>query len=188
MISLCKVHVRSMIPKIFGLREPILRSISAMLGIGQLASGVQHTYEKYYLMIPCLSKVSIVTKSAASFLGFCARGGALFRATLHSRSFTVSWNSGILAGAAGNSLLKISLNSLHNVRNRCRRSLSPDIWISDKTSVVDGDGNHGLNVSVLSWSISLSWYWYYLDCVSESRGRSRCPAIKSSSCISCHAL
>ena len=53
-------------------------------------------------------------------------------------SFTVRWNSGILAGAAGKSLLKISLNSLHNVRNRCCRSLSPDIWISDKTSAVNG--------------------------------------------------
>ena len=39
-----------------------------------------------------------------------------------------------------------------------------------------------------SYVVMLSWYWYYLDCVSESRGRSRCPAIKSSSCISCHAL
>ena len=107
-------------------------------------------------MIPCFSKVSIVVKSAACFLRFYARGGALFRATLHSRSFTVRWNSGILAGAVGNSFLKISLNSLHNVRNRCCRSLSPDIWISDKTSVVDGDGNHGLNVSVLSRSISSS--------------------------------
>ena len=107
-------------------------------------------------MIPCLRKVSIVVKSAVCFLGFCARGGALFQATFHSSSFTVRWNSGILAGAAGNSLLKISLNSLHSVCNRCCRSLLPDIWISDKTYVVDGDGNHGFNVSVLSWSISSS--------------------------------
>ena len=63
-------------------------------------------------MIPCLSKVSIVVKSVAGFLGFCARGGALFRATLHSLSFTVRCNSGIFAGAAGNSLLKISLKFL----------------------------------------------------------------------------
>ena len=50
----------------------------------------------------------------------------------------------------------MSLNSFKNVRNLCCRSLSPYIWISDKTSVVDGEGNHGLNVSVLSWSISSS--------------------------------
>ena len=90
------------------------------------------------------------------WFGWCRNCWALFRATFHSSSFTVKWNSGILAGAAGNSLLKISFNSLHNVRNRCCRSLSPDIWISDKTSVVDGEGNHGLNLSVLSWSISSS--------------------------------
>ena len=76
-------------------------------------------------MIPCLNKVPIVVKSAAYFLGFCARGGALLRAIFHLSS--ICHPSGILAGAAGNSLLKISLNSLDNVRNRCRRSLSPDI-------------------------------------------------------------
>ena len=42
------------------------------------------------------------------------------------------------------------------MRSRCYKSLSPDICISDKTSVVDGVGNQGLNVSFLSWSISSS--------------------------------
>ena len=107
-------------------------------------------------MIPCLNNFSIVVKSAAGFLGFCVRGGALFQATFHSSSFIVRWNSGILAGAEGNSLLKIPLKSLHSVRNLCSRFLFPDIWISDKTSVVDVEGNYGLNWSVVSWSISSS--------------------------------
>ena len=68
-------------------------------------------------MIPCLNKVSIVVKSVACFIGFCARGGVLFRATLHSLSFTLRRKSGILAGAAGNSLRNISLNSFHNELN-----------------------------------------------------------------------
>ena len=65
-------------------------------------------------------------------------------------------NGGILAGSLRSSLLKISENSVQSVRNRDFRSSSPEKWMSYWISVSEDGVDHGLNVSVLSWSISSS--------------------------------
>ena len=63
-------------------------------------------------MILCPSRVSIIVKNIAYLIADSGQVGTLFLGNLHS-------NSGILAGAAGNSLLTISLSSIHDVCNRC---------------------------------------------------------------------
>ena len=103
MISLCKVHD----PKNFRFARAYptkqfiyVRNRPARIRNTIVQSSIVNTHTKSiirfrkggevdFLMIPCLSKVSIVVKSAACFLGFCVRGGALLRATFNSSSFTV---------------------------------------------------------------------------------------------------
>ena len=84
-----------------------------------------------YLAIQTCNNVSIVEKSAVCLGADWDRGGALFLATSHFSFCTSSVNSGILAGAAGNSLLTISLYLRHTLRILCCKSLSPDIFSNE---------------------------------------------------------
>ena len=94
------------------------------------------------------------------------RGGALFLPTFHLVSSTIRLNGGISAGSLGRSLLNISANSVQRVRNRDSRSSSPERCIRKRMTVSEYDVDHGLKVSVLSWSIlSLS----ALESCSDSR-------------------
>ena len=99
------------------------------------------------MIIPCRNKVSIVKKSAVCLRADWGRGGALFLATSHLSVCTVRANFGILAGAACNSLLNISLYLQHNARNLCCNSLLPDILLISELLII---GSKNLNVSVLS--------------------------------------
>ena len=79
------------------------------------------------------------------------RGGALF--TFHLVSLTIRVNGGVSAASLGRSLLNISANSVQRVRNRDCRSSSPERCMRERMSVSEYDVDHGLKVSVLSWSM-----------------------------------
>ena len=76
--------------------------------------------------------------------------------TFHFVSSTTKLNFSILAGSLGNSLQNMSRNSSHNERSSFCKYASPEKCICESTSTVEGTGNQGLKVSVLSWSISSS--------------------------------
>ena len=142
----------------------------------------QSTYEMYNpVWEPSGFDCSVVTEisplylnwsmsdSAVCFTLHWDRGGALFLPTFHLVSSTIKLNGGIPAGSYGRSLLNVSANSVQRVRNRDCRSSSPERCTRAIMSVSEDVVDHGLKVSVLSWSISSSSLRGALESCSNSR-------------------
>ena len=101
------------------------------------------------IISPFFSIYSVFTTSAC-FNADWGRGGSLLEGTLHFSVSTTKLKGSILAGSAGSSLLKISLNSVHNVRIFSYRLLSPFMFKRDNTSTVESDVNQGAKVPPFS--------------------------------------